>query len=428
MNKDPQLNTFTRKGSSWFIFLVAAGLWFFVSVWAWNQSGFSLADLKENQINKIQTGAQRRFIGNKELARLQEQTQDLEQLKAEELERAEKQARALADAEVEKQARVLTELEAAEQVRLSELAAEEEHSRAEQEQREANELLRIGELIRVDAEPAVRASLAELARVEQQARAKQKQFEAEELARVEEQARAVVQTEAQNREQAKLPAQAAQAAQAAQEQAGLEDSLLAEAEAQNLARLDELARVEAQAKAMELARKEEQVNAAQELARTARVAALDTNTESISAQTVSDVPVSAKTAAEASRIAVFARRQRAYEALRDEEMKALLGLSIRLRFGLRSDSISLDVERALDRMFEPLALYSEVPVTVAVSSNEFAGVANDNILSRDRGRELISYLISRGLEKDRFRIRIEAGEGLPYGTHRVRVSSEEVGQ
>lgn len=117
---------------------------------------------------------------------------------------------------------------------------------------------------------------------------------------------------------------------------------------------------------------------------------------------------------------------RDFARLRSEELSVLSGLSARIRFLPGSAELSESIERALDRMFGPLYLYSDVKIDVSVASNEFSEEASDERLSRDRGRAVVAYLVNRGLEKDRFRIRLELGGDLPSGTHRVKVSTEEV--
>jgi outer membrane protein OmpA-like peptidoglycan-associated protein len=133
-------------------------------------------------------------------------------------------------------------------------------------------------------------------------------------------------------------------------------------------------------------------------------------------------------AAEASRVAAVARQLRKYENLREQELQVLKGLSDRIRFERDSATVSRDIERLLDEIFNPLYLYSDLPVLISVAGNEYDEETDDGVLSRDRGRAIASYLINRGLEKDRFRILIESGENLASGTHRVRVSAEEVRQ
>ena len=157
----------------------------------------------------------------------------------------------------------------------------------------------------------------------------------------------------------------------------------------------------------------EQVVAAEEAQRVATLAAQP------QAQLARDAA-----AAEARRVAADAERVTAFEQLRNEEIATLAGLSERLQFQWREGGLDEPMERTLDRMFEPLYLYPEMPVVITVSSNEFRGSADNNRLSRERARLLVAYLVSRGLQEDRFDIQVESGERLPFESHRVRVSAE----
>ena len=111
--------------------------------------------------------------------------------------------------------------------------------------------------------------------------------------------------------------------------------------------------------------------------------------------------------------------------MKSEELSVLPGLSARLRFQGRSEALSTDIERTLDQMFEPLFLYSEMPVLVVVTSNDYDDDADNASLSRTRAASVVDYLVNRGLEPDRFRIIAEDGSQLRYGTHDVKVFAED---
>ena len=276
---------------------------------------------------------------------------------------------------------------AAEQARLA-LEAEEEAKLQAQAAAQQRRVAAAEEQARQDAE---RERLAVVA-AEEEAQRLAEQAAAEEAERVAEQA---AQAEAQRL-----------AEQAAAEEAERVAEQEAQAEAQRLAEqaaADEAARV-AEQEAEEQARKRAQAEADNAIDESARQAA----------------------AAEASRVAAVARQQRQYGSLRERELQVLDGLSRDIRFAPGSATVSRDIERLLDGIFNPLYLYSELPVLVSVAGNEYDETEEDGLLSRDRGRAIASYLINRGLEKDRFRILIESGENLAFGTHRVRVSAEEV--
>lgn len=130
-------------------------------------------------------------------------------------------------------------------------------------------------------------------------------------------------------------------------------------------------------------------------------------------------------AQEARRVATDAARISAYEHLRQKETGTLVGLSERLQFQGRSEVIDREFEQILDRVFEPLFLYAEMSVVISVATNEYQGPADNNRLSRDRARSIVTYLVNRGLQEERFNIQAGSDEGLPYGSHRVRVSVED---
>lgn len=115
-----------------------------------------------------------------------------------------------------------------------------------------------------------------------------------------------------------------------------------------------------------------------------------------------------------------------YERLREIELSVLDQLSSQIRFDLNSANINQGLERVLDRMFDPLYLYSDTRVIVRVATIESTSAATNNLLSRDRGQAIVAYWVNRGLAFDRFSIFIEPGDGLPFGTHRVKVLSEEI--
>ena len=259
----------------------------------------------------------------------------------------------------------------------------------------------------------------------------------------------LVQTDAE--ETARLDAQAAAAERrriAAAEEAEmalLKESELAEQKLKRAAAAKELARQETLIKEARAAEEEASEKAAEKAAEKAKLAAQATaqareaeqkrvREQEAERQRVALASQSAQVAeearraaaAEASRIATLARQQRNYARGRDRELDVLVGLSSRLRFAPGSATVSRQTERILDDIFNPLYLYSEASIVVSVATNEYDGAINDGLLSRDRGRAIASYLINRGLEKERFRIHIESGEELSAGTHRVRVSAEEV--
>ena len=384
------------------------------------------------------------------LARAEAQARAEEQARLEAQAQAEEQARLEAQAQAEEQARLDAQAQAEEQARLEAAAQAEEEARqqaraeaqaiAEQRAARAQEQAR---RLQAEAEAAERERLAALAEeaAEAERLAEQRQQALAEQRAQEEQA---LQAAAQNAD----PAGDTVASEAATDDEGelvtleidegsvvdlteadlLENnsvrpplnlgSRAVEIDAWEQAKREARARIEAERQSAEQQARIEAAEAArsteearQQEVTSIEVAAIEPAVESPSA------------AAEADTLS--APRKTAYELLRDEELRVLAGQSDRVRFEPDSAVITKDVERPLDRMFDPLFLYSEMPVLVSVAVNEFNGIADDNELSLDRGRAIVEYLINRGLDQERFRIQIESGEALTFGTHRVRISTEE---
>ena len=111
----------------------------------------------------------------------------------------------------------------------------------------------------------------------------------------------------------------------------------------------------------------------------------------------------------------------AYQRTRRNELSVLRELSAQIVFTPNKATINEELEKLLDRMFDPLYLYSEVKVAIRVETVESSGAATNNLLSLSRGQAIVAYWVNRGLELDRFSIFIDSGDGLPFGTHRVRV-------
>ena len=215
----------------------------------------------------------------------------------------------------------------------------------------------------------------------------------------------------------------------ARQVAAAEEAARLEEEARQVAAAEEAARLEEEARQVAA----EEAASAAALTEAARVAALlveQKNAEKFQAdeaarqraeQQIIDAQARQSAENEAARVAAVARRLREFEALRTQELLVLRGLSARTQFLTRNFSITRQLERTLDRMFDPLYLYSEPPVVVAVASNDDNQTTGNNDLSNDRARAIVDYLVSRGLERGRFRIQIDSVDGMPVGTHRVRV-------
>ena len=100
-------------------------------------------------------------------------------------------------------------------------------------------------------------------------------------------------------------------------------------------------------------------------------------------------------------------------------------LGLELQFSPGSDVLEDGLREPLEQMFEILFLYPDAAVDIALESNEHADVGSDLLLGRARAQAIVDYLVSRGLERERFALDIGAGDGLPSGEHRVRVQAED---
>lgn len=194
-----------------------------------------------------------------------------------------------------------------------------------------------------------------------------------------------------------------------------------------LAELAEQQRIEEAARRANAAKEAERV-AVQTAQRQARIEAQAKATEAERLRQKAAASAQRAAAEEARRVSSAATRLANIERIRNEELSVLAGLSAGLRFESESDVVSPEVQRGLDRIFDPLFLYSDLPVSVTVASNEFFEPVDNNQLSLERARSIVTYLTRRGLDEDRFNIQAESGEGLLFGSHRVTVSVEDPNQ
>ena len=234
-------------------------------------------------------------------------------------------------------------------------------------------------------------------------------------------------TQAAEEEHLAAQARAAKAAQqAAEAQAAENARRLAEAQAAEEARLAaeaqaaEEERLAAEARAAEEAQQAAEARAAEDERLAAEAQAAEEArlaTEALAAETI-DVATADQLTAPASSLSAYEQRLR-------DEISVLPGLSTRVRFEGRSELVTRQVERELDPIFDPLFLNSDLPILVSVATHEFRFEADNDRISRSRGRAIVAYLVGRGLEVERFRVVTTPGEGLPYGSHRVTVSVED---
>ncbi|PID60266.1 MAG: hypothetical protein CSB44_11070 [Gammaproteobacteria bacterium] len=90
------------------------------------------------------------------------------------------------------------------------------------------------------------------------------------------------------------------------------------------------------------------------------------------------------------------------------------------------DSLDLDPRsrKALDGIFEPLFVYSDLPVFIHVYNHEHEEPYNDVIMGNRRTAVVAEYLISRGVSPERLYMSASQDRSLPMGTHKVSVGVE----
>ena len=219
----------------------------------------------------------------------------------------------------------------------------------------------------------------------------------------------------------KLAAEQAEAEKLAAEQAEAEKLAAEQAEAEKLAAeqaaAEKLAAEQAAAEKLAAERAEAEKLAAEQ-AEADRLAAETAQAE----QLVRDQRRSIPSAAEPiSNSVVAGSEQTPFERQRLIELSGLPSLSTQILFETRGLEPLNQSMQPLDRLFEILFLYSETTVTVQVSSNEYELSGNNELVSRERALTIVNYLIDRGLDEERFRIRALGQQRLPFGSHRVIV-------
>ncbi len=304
-------------------------------------------------------------------------------------EKAEQEQLAAQQAEAERQA-----AQKAEQEKLAAQRAEEERLAAEKAEQE-----------KLAAQQAEEARLA-AEKAEQEKLAAQ-QAEEERLA-------------AEKAEQEKLAAQQAEEARLAAEKVEQEKLAAQQAEEERLA----FEKAEQEAAAALAATQAEQARLAaanaetDALAAELQAAANDQDPESATAEGLEDQQLAALAVQPG---AAPSAAETAFERVRREELASIPGLSARVRFENNDVVLRESALPPMDRLFELLFLYSESSVTVQVASNEFDLDNNNKLISRERALTLVNYLIDRGLDEGRFRIRALGKQRLPFDSHRVTV-------
>ena len=280
------------------------------------------------------------------------------------------------------------------------------------------ELERLADLEAEEQRLAVQKAQEELAAQEaEEERLAARKAEAEQLAakKVEEE------LAAQKAEEERLAAIKAEAEQLAAQKAEAELAAL-KAEEERLAALK--AEEEKVAAVILAAARAEEARLAAVNAEIERLAA----EQETAAQKQDEAEAAATPLAEEQQLAALASQgvnpsaaETAFERVRREELASIPGLSARVRFENTDIVLRDSAKQPMDRLFELLFLYSETSVTVQVSSNEFELDNNNKLISRERALTLVNYLIDRGLDEERFRIRALGKQRLPFDSHRVTV-------
>ena len=442
------INPFTRTGGTWIVLFVAICAWlatsFVVYRFAVSNSQKTLdqvtngslgeqqspesSTLAENVPEELQLAAAEqdgeeplwvKEINEANLERIAEEKEAEDARIAADAKLAEEEQKA-AEEKQDEEERLAAEDKQAEEERL--VAAEEQ---AEEERLAAAEKHAEEERLAADEKQAEKARLAaaEKQAEEERLAAEEKQAEEARLAAAEKQAEEErLAAEEKQAEEARLAAEEERAEEerlAAVEKQAEEERIAAEEKQAEEARLaaEEEERAEEERLAAEAKQAEEERIAAE--AKQAEEARLAAEAKQAEQERLAAVQKQARRDAAAS--TKLAR----YVELRNDELRVLAGLSDRLRFDSRSKLINRDVERGLDRIFDPLYLYSDLMVVVRVASNEYRGSADNNQLSYERGQSIASYLSRRGLDERRLSVQVESGDGMPYGSHRVKVAVED---
>jgi len=121
--------------------------------------------------------------------------------------------------------------------------------------------------------------------------------------------------------------------------------------------------------------------------------------------------------------AVVPENETAFEKSRREDLAKLPELAARIRFANNDTETTGDSKLLMDRIFELLFLYSETNVTVQVASNEYQLDDTNQLISRLRSLVIINYLIKRGLDEGRFKVRALGKQGLSFNSHQVSVAA-----
>ena len=406
MTETSDENRFTRTRNTWIVLICALCAWLGASVWAYRVASFNNADVADNEAARaaeVESLAAKNQATEEDRHTAEQQADELAHLTTEQQtakdallaaeQQAEEEARLVAEQQAEEEARLAAEQQAEEEARLAaEQAAEEEARLAAEQAAEEEARLAAEQAAEEEARLAAEQAAEEQARlaVEQAAEEEEARLAAEQAA--EEEARLAAEQQAEEQ----LPSADAQLSQVAEERLAEEKErvrdaarkAIAAAQAKRAARLAELEELE----------KEEQDLPAQE----ERPAAIDTPRE------------------EAAALQLAAQRE-----LWGRVQSDLTAMSSRLQFEGRSEVISAQVQSVLDGMFDPLSEFSDIPVLVVVNTNEFRGPADNNRLSRTRGRSIVDYMVGRGLTRSRFRVEAGNDGELPYGSHIVSVLVEE---
>jgi outer membrane protein OmpA-like peptidoglycan-associated protein len=115
-----------------------------------------------------------------------------------------------------------------------------------------------------------------------------------------------------------------------------------------------------------------------------------------------------------------------FEKLRREELAIVSKLSSQLQIVPGIGVVDDPAVGILDQIFDYLFLYSETEVAVTVRSNDTGSSLRNVNMAQQRGEYVVDYLISRGLNQNRFIIEAESTDSLALGSHRIGIQAKLV--
>jgi len=126
-----------------------------------------------------------------------------------------------------------------------------------------------------------------------------------------------------------------------------------------------------------------------------------------------------------SSAAATAAVESAFEVRRRDELVTLARLLESVRFERFGSEPAGSASDPLERAFEILILYPDTRLEIVVHARETGDALSDRRLAGERGKRILEYLVSRGIEPERLAVGTGDGRDLPFGEHRVKVQVED---